>query len=135
MTICSIKNCGKPSAAHGLCAKHYMRQRRHGDPSVKHKPGPKPRPVVDMATAMNLVANDVSLLPKLGRALYSDSWSPRTISDWEKAMTILQSLREEHGVATVLIIEAAQFRNGKVNVSRLLELAQDLWLKLEPVEE
>lgn len=31
-TICSIPDCGKPTKARGLCAGHYHRLKRHGDP-------------------------------------------------------------------------------------------------------
>lgn len=30
--VCSVKNCGKPMHARGLCGAHYWRQRKHGDP-------------------------------------------------------------------------------------------------------
>jgi hypothetical protein len=42
---CKIKGCPNPAFGHGLCAKHYFRQRRHGDPAVTHKPGPKSEPI------------------------------------------------------------------------------------------
>jgi hypothetical protein len=41
--MCNISGCRTPAIAQGLCAKHYMRQRRTGDPTVKRKPGPKPK--------------------------------------------------------------------------------------------
>jgi hypothetical protein len=41
--MCKISGCRTPAIAQGLCAKHYMRQRRTGDPNVKLKPGPKPK--------------------------------------------------------------------------------------------
>jgi hypothetical protein len=82
-----------------------------------------------------MLGKNVRLAPKLGRARFSDRWSPRTISEWEKAMQILLWIREDHGVDVNPIIDAARFRNGKFNASRLLELARDLWLELEPVKE
>lgn len=42
--MCKISGCANPAIAQGLCAKHYMRQRRTGDPTVKRRPGPKSRP-------------------------------------------------------------------------------------------
>jgi hypothetical protein len=40
--ICSIEGCKAGANAKGLCAKHYMRARRHGDPSqVKPRGAPK----------------------------------------------------------------------------------------------
>ena len=45
MSNCTIQRCTNKAVALGLCAKHYMRQRRTGDPtSAKLKPGPKPKP-------------------------------------------------------------------------------------------
>jgi hypothetical protein len=38
--MCEISGCPNPTVAQGLCAKHYMRQRRTGDPTVTRKPGP-----------------------------------------------------------------------------------------------
>lgn len=32
MTACSIDGCSKPHLARGLCNKHYIRLRKHGDP-------------------------------------------------------------------------------------------------------
>jgi hypothetical protein len=33
MTRCTFADCPAPAVAKGLCAKHYMRLRRHGDPA------------------------------------------------------------------------------------------------------
>src|SRR5215467_5162060 len=45
MSNCKVAGCTNAAIARGLCAKHYMRQRRTGDPtSAKLKPGPKPKP-------------------------------------------------------------------------------------------
>ena len=38
--MCEISGCPNPAIAQGLCAKHYMRQRRTGDPTITRKPGP-----------------------------------------------------------------------------------------------
>jgi hypothetical protein len=41
-TICTIEGCETPAIAKGLCAKHYMRGRRHGDVNqVKPRGAPK----------------------------------------------------------------------------------------------
>jgi hypothetical protein len=32
--ICSVHDCGGLSVAHGFCATHYARVRRHGDPTI-----------------------------------------------------------------------------------------------------
>jgi hypothetical protein len=46
MSNCTIPGCSKRAVAHGLCAKHYMRLRRRGDPNAEFPPGrqPKARP-------------------------------------------------------------------------------------------
>jgi hypothetical protein len=37
--ICAIEGCKAHAAAKGLCSKHYMRTRRHGDPNQVKPPG------------------------------------------------------------------------------------------------
>lgn len=32
--VCSVDDCGNPAWAKSLCNKHYIRARKHGDPSV-----------------------------------------------------------------------------------------------------
>lgn len=39
--MCTIQDCDREPVAHGLCAKHYMRARRTGDPNQIRKPGRK----------------------------------------------------------------------------------------------
>ena len=41
---CTIPGCPNEATAHGLCAKHYMRLRRHGDPNVEIRVGRQPKP-------------------------------------------------------------------------------------------
>ena len=41
MKFCSVSDCGNPASTRGLCKKHYMRFRRHGDPGIKKRPGPR----------------------------------------------------------------------------------------------
>ncbi len=46
MALCSVPDCGARAAARGLCAKHYMRWRRRGDPAVtgqRGRPANRPR--------------------------------------------------------------------------------------------
>ncbi len=40
LRICAVDGCDAPSFGYGLCKKHYTRWSRHGDPMIKHKPGP-----------------------------------------------------------------------------------------------
>jgi DNA-binding response OmpR family regulator len=42
--MCTIEGCDRKPVARGLCAKHYMRARRTGDPTQTHKPGRKRDP-------------------------------------------------------------------------------------------
>lgn len=42
---CSVPGCGAPAKVKGVCGRHYMRLRRHGDAGVTNPPGPKPLPV------------------------------------------------------------------------------------------
>ena len=39
--MCTIEGCDRKPVASGLCAKHYMRARRTGDPTQTYKPGRK----------------------------------------------------------------------------------------------
>ena len=50
MKLCSVLDCGIPASTRGLCKKHYMRFRRHGDPGIKKRPGPRR----DLTTAILL---------------------------------------------------------------------------------
>jgi hypothetical protein len=44
MSACTIAGCPSEAVAKGLCAMHYMRVRRGGDPNAEFKPRqPKPR--------------------------------------------------------------------------------------------
>jgi hypothetical protein len=54
MSKCTITACTSDAVAKGLCAKHYMRQRRRGDPEAAYPPGrqPKPRPEAPEAAAL-----------------------------------------------------------------------------------
>jgi len=49
--ICTFPGCEAESIAKGLCPKHYMRARRHGDAAVTQKRGPKPRPSPELIEA------------------------------------------------------------------------------------
>lgn len=39
---CSIDGCESPVLAHGWCNRHYLRWRRHGDPTVDLRSSPRP---------------------------------------------------------------------------------------------
>jgi hypothetical protein len=41
---CSVPGCTSAARSKGLCSKHYMRTRRHGDPNIIGKGGRPPNP-------------------------------------------------------------------------------------------
>jgi hypothetical protein len=43
--VLCVKSKQAKATAHGWCAKHYMRARRHGDPAIVLPTGRKPAPV------------------------------------------------------------------------------------------
>lgn len=60
MIACSVDGCGRPTIAHGLCATHYRRFRRHGDvqadvPIISKNGGE--RPVCQAEGCQNPVAS------------------------------------------------------------------------------
>ena len=71
--MCVIEGCECKPVAKGLCTKHYMRQRRTGDPSSVGKVGRK-------RSWQRLQ------MEKIG--LYSE-WSPRTFTRYVQAMEML----------------------------------------------
>src|SRR6266481_8229431 len=103
--MCRIKGCYGKSVAHGLCQKHYMRLRRHGDPKWDAKPGPKP---LEWRKEM--------------REKFFPEMSPRTWARYCKAFLLLHSpgvSNEDRNWA----FEQASRPNGSVNVSKLLDIA------------
>ncbi|OBB76806.1 hypothetical protein [Mycobacterium sp. 852014-52144_SCH5372336] len=116
MTDCSITGCAKPHKARGLCAVHYARHRRHGDSHTVKRPG---RPRDPGRAAIEAVLGE-------------DFGSRRTIERYHRANNILNALAA-HGLVTAA--EAAELRrraielgtrpNGTLNVSRVLEYAED----------
>jgi hypothetical protein len=98
--MCSIDGCAAKAVAKGLCAKHYMRQRRHGDPGKVCKAG---RPRSELSTRAEWVFPNASLSTR-GR--------------WKAAMKLLSGDPEAGEV-----VRRATRPNGSVNVSRLLEMA------------
>ena len=101
--MCMIEGCAGKSFAKGLCVKHYMRQRRAGDPGSIGKPGRKRSP-------------QRLLFEEMGLGM---EWSSRTFTRFVQAMEMLR----EAGCDIKPCIEAALRRNGKLNVSKLQEIA------------
>jgi hypothetical protein len=50
MTRCIIPGCPNEIVAGGLCPKHYMRQRRRGDPNAEFPRGRPPLPKPGLET-------------------------------------------------------------------------------------
>jgi hypothetical protein len=95
--MCRIDGCDREPTAKGLCAKHYMRLRRAGDPNHVRKSGPKP-------------SENRSLLTPRARARFAQAM--RTLEDaGGGAEEKLQAIR------------AARRPNGSLNVSKLLGIA------------
>ena len=100
--MCKVKGCKTKPVAKGLCAKHYMRQRRTGDPMQTGRAGRKPSPTL-----------------ALYRSVFHSDWGARTIARYAWAMTMLPSNSKE----SIAAIKAATRPNGTVNVSRLSDIA------------
>ena len=103
--MCVVESCDRKPIAKGLCAKHYMRVRRAGDPSTVGKPGRKRSPERLPMEEMGVSAE----------------WSPRTFARFKQA---IEMLREVGGVEEVKQpIEAATRSNRSLNVSKLVRIA------------
>src|SRR3954452_23181247 len=98
--MCTIEGCGNKPVAKGLCAKHYMRLRRTGDPLRTRRSGPKP-----------------SALVAAQRELLRDC-SDRAFARYRLALELLPS-KEDRKRA----IAAASRPNGSLNISKLLDIA------------
>jgi len=95
--MCDVKDCPNNSVAKGLCAKHYMRARRNGDPNKVRKRGPtsdRPRAV-----------------------------SARTWTRFKRA-GLLFELMGYPSEDFVRAMDKTKRRNGSFNVSELLRWAQ-----------
>jgi hypothetical protein len=100
--MCRIKGCSGEAVAHGLCQKHYMRQRRAGNPEKVGKRGPKSPE-----------------WRKTLREMFQEQ-SPRTHARYIKAFKLLQAFDAEARKAAIM---QASRPNGSLNVSKLLDIA------------
>jgi hypothetical protein len=94
--MCTIDGCTGRAVAKGLCAKHYMRARRTGDPANTRKPGGKKDEVL-------------ALCDQLCRDL-----SARNRARYSAAMRFLDPER----------IEALKASGGFMSYAKLLDLAK-----------
>jgi hypothetical protein len=108
--MCKITGCKGKVVARGLCAKHYMRTRRTGDPAKTGKPGRPP----EMESAYMDMAREV----------WGPDRSPRTQARIAAAFYNLDQCSPKARGKVV----AECFRpNGTINVSQLLQRSIDLW--------
>jgi hypothetical protein len=104
---CSIPDCGEKATARGLCPKHYMRKRRHGDANIIQRRGPK---------------TDEQWLSTLAQFLL-DTASTRTHSRMAavfRLRNMLWDLGDDRDFIKQAVIDTTR-KNGTLNVARLLE--------------
>jgi hypothetical protein len=115
--MCSIEGCDGKTAVKGLCAKHYMRVRRTGDPSKTRPPGP-PRKAG---------------LTAFLRGQFSDL-SPSTQNRHIRAYKVLTAFSGQEALEAAIL--KASRANGSVNVAAMerqadlvLSMAMKTWPK------
>jgi hypothetical protein len=107
--MCSIEGCDGKAIAKGLCAKHYMRLRRTGDPGSERKRG-RPRDQDEMLA--------------MTRTMFKE-FSPRTIARHVRASRLLFAVLD--GKTHEEIIKSCIRPSGSFNFSKLLRLAELLY--------
>jgi hypothetical protein len=115
--MCKITGCQGKVVAQGLCAKHYMRKRRTGDPAKTSKPG-RPR--------------EQNIHLYFAKDVWAPHASPRTQARCAAAFHNLDQCSAE---ARVEVLKSCTRPNGSINVSRLLALSLDLWDREHPQED
>jgi hypothetical protein len=113
--MCTIEGCDGRPVGKGLCAKHYMRLRRGGDPNVVRKAGRKPNP-------LNKFVADY---------MRSVGWSSRTLARYLRALHMLEGQPEAVRAET---LQRATRSNGSVSVSKLLDMATMIHIGSEEVK-
>jgi hypothetical protein len=108
--MCKIKGCYGKKVARGLCAKHYMRWMRTGSTETR-KPGPRPK---------RSLRNDIR------EAMREEKWSARTMARFLKAFELLSVCGQDVSKNAIL---AASRRSGSLNVSKLLDLAEQAYFQ------
>lgn len=73
--MCTVNGCDRPRKAKGLCAMHYQRWRRTGDPEKVRRAG---RPRDDMLDDL--------------RERFTGTWSPRTITRYKRVERLCAAL-------------------------------------------
>lgn len=112
--MCSIKGCDAPMLAKGLCAKHYMRQRKHGKTNVVEKRGRKQNK--DKAAQRQL------MMP--------GGWSESTFERYWLAFKVRNSSGASDQERNQAIKNAAR-PSGSLNVSKLVRESWMLYFEAE----
>ncbi len=108
--ICEAPACKKPAVLKGLCRRHYMRLRRHGD-FERRKTGPKGDPIKH------------TVLKQF------EEWSPRTQQRYWTAFKRLQTLGQWQGTGAAplqKVIKACTRPNGSMNITKFLQMSEDM---------
>jgi hypothetical protein len=99
--ICTIEGCQAHAAVKGLCSRHYMRIRRHGDPSVVKSAGaPRNEPL--NAWKANL-REMVDAQPMSARTFehYCSTWKKLRRLDFEDINEVLNEATRLNGSLNV----------------------------------
>ena len=103
MTQCAQPDCQAKAVAKGLCGRHYMRLRRHGDAGKVKKKG---RPSGSRAAVLGAFAGS--------------GVSQRSLDRYIRAIKLLRA----HGIDYEPFIKRASRPNGSMNMLRLEEMAE-----------
>jgi hypothetical protein len=103
MTQCAHPDCQAETVAKGLCGRHYMRLRRHGDTEKVKKKG---RPSGRRAAVLG--------------AFEGSGVSQRSLDRYIHAIKLLHT----HGINHEPFIKNATRPNGSMNMLRLEEMAE-----------
>jgi cell division protein FtsB len=118
MSNCTIKGCTNAAVAGGLCAMHYMRKRRRGDPEAAFKPGRQPKPRGEDRESAALKRENTALREEVA-TLKRELAAPRAgvTSDEEKAS--LKLAREVDRLKAALATAEAKLAADPDEVGKL----------------
>jgi hypothetical protein len=112
--MCSIEGCDANPVAHGLCAKHYMRRRRTGDPGKVGKAG-RPRDP-DLAESAETYGSRRSAF----RVKQGVRWLKYAGADSYAILKVF-------GEATRPSTKVVDVKNPGLNISKFRHLAAAYW--------
>ena len=111
MKLCSVPDCGAAARTRGLCQKHYMRTRRHGDPDATKRPG-----------------REASRFTEIARDVFRDQ-SPRTQARFARALRMARLIADNFDLDFDAVWaeahKAAVRPNGSMNFTVLLQSLED----------